>query len=99
MAILRGSAAHLQKATFIFVRTGNRPLFESAVNNASERAFFFLISLSLLMMKKGDFFKLLKTHQFLHFFGFLKRYVEKSVRGGHFLPQIMTVAFSAFLLF
>ena len=38
---------------------------------------------------------MLKTHQFVHFLGLLKQYIEKSVRGGYFLPQIMKVAFCA----
>ena len=36
IVILAGSAALLYKATFICVRTGNRPFHESAINNASE---------------------------------------------------------------
>ena len=58
-----------------------------------------LISFSLLIMKKSDLSKMFKTQPFLNVFAFPKQYDEKSVRGGYFLPQIMKVAFSAFLLF
>ena len=71
--------------------------FVSCINNALDEHvcdFFFVV-----YDEKVDFLKLIKTQLFLHLFGLLKKYVQKSVRGEYFLQQIMNGAFSASLLF
>ena len=59
---------------------------------------FFFDFFCVVEHEKSCFLKMLKTHQFLNVFALLKKYDEKSVRGGYFLPHIMKVAFSALLL-
>ena len=99
-ATFAGSAAHLYKAIFRCIRTGNRPFHESLINNKTEWAFFQSFLFLCLWRKKLTFTNYSKhTHQFLNFLGLLKKCVQNNVRGGYFLPQIMQGAFSASLLF
>ena len=83
IAISRRSAAHLYKGTFSWVRTGNRPFHENAVNNASEWACFFAFFF-FHYDEKPDFLTMLKTHQFFHVFAFLKNTLKKVSAEGIF---------------
>ena len=72
--------------------------FENPVNKILT-SLFFLAFFFVAYDEKAVFLKLIKTQLFLHLFGLLKKYVQKSVRGEYFLQQIMNGAFSASLLF
>ena len=60
---------------------------------------FLFISSSLIMMKKADFSKMLKTHQFLNVFALLKRYDKKKCpRRVFFAADYESSLFSSFAL-